>query len=122
MINLQGVHLILCFFEDYRIYSRLWFHRCFYWPFTAFPRCQCVYTEINARSARWQVDRSPAELAEFRKSQHFEAGKTKYLLNTLYFNCYFQNIHCVCLTQKAKQNFTIVTKCFNQRLLKLDLE
>ena len=47
---------IVFIFEDVKIYSRLRFHQCLYWPFTAFPRCQCVYTKLHARTARWQVD------------------------------------------------------------------
>ena len=34
---IQGVKLILCFFEDFEIYSGLW-------PLSVSPRCQCVYT------------------------------------------------------------------------------
>ena len=35
--DLQDVHLILCFLEDFKIYSGLW-------PLSVSPRCQCVYT------------------------------------------------------------------------------
>ena len=47
---IQGVHQILCFFEDLKIYSGLW-------PLSVLPRRQCVYTmagQTPALQQNWQ--------------------------------------------------------------------
>ena len=57
--EVQGVHLILCFFEDFKIYSGL----C---PLSVSPRFQCVYTmagQTPALQQNWQSS---------EKSQHFK--------------------------------------------------
>ena len=48
------------------------------WPFSVFPRCQCVYTHQAGRTPALQQNWQSSE-----KSQHFRE-KTKYLMNTLY--------------------------------------
>ena len=45
--NIQGVHEILCFFEDFKIYSG---HR----PLPVSPRFQCVYTMAGQTPALQQ--------------------------------------------------------------------
>jgi len=60
------------------------FDQCLFWSFAAFPYCQCVYTELRARSARWQVDhRRQNWQSSENNSQHFEEI-AQYLINTLY--------------------------------------
>ena len=67
--KVQGIHLILCFYEDIKIYFGLW-------PLSVSPRCQFVYTMAG------QTPALSAELAEFRKITTF-LGKTQHLMNTL---------------------------------------
>ena len=47
----QGVHQILCFFEDIQIYFGLW-------PLSVSPLCQCAYTmagQTPALQYNWQI-------------------------------------------------------------------
>ena len=55
---IQGVKLILCFFEDFEIYSGLW-------PLSVSPRIQSVYIMAGRTPAL------AAELTEFRKITTF---------------------------------------------------
>ena len=64
------VFIKYCVFPKILKYSGLW-------PFSVFPRCQCVYTH--------QVGRTPALQQNWQgseKSQNFKE-KTQYLMNTL---------------------------------------
>ena len=55
--KVQGIHLILCFYEDIKIYFGLW-------PLSVSPRCQCVYTMAGQTPAMQQ------NLQSSEKSQH----------------------------------------------------
>ena len=69
--EVQGVH---CVFSKILKYSRLW-------PFSVFPRCQCVYTHQAGRKPALQQNWQSSE-----KTQNFKE-KTQYFMNTLYVNC-----------------------------------
>ena len=56
----QGVHQILCFFEDIKIYFGLW-------PLSVSPRCQCEYTHQAGRTPALQQNWQSSE-----KSKHFK--------------------------------------------------
>ena len=64
-----GCSLNIVFFPKILKYSRLW-------PFSVFPRCQCVYTHKAGRKPALQQKWQSSE-----KSQHFKE-KTQYLMNT----------------------------------------
>ena len=66
-----GCSLNIVFFPKILKYSGLW-------PFSVFPRCQCVYTHQAGRKPALQQNWQSSE-----KSQHFKE-KTQYLMNTLY--------------------------------------
>ena len=59
------------FFQIFKKYSGLW-------PFSVFPRCQCVYTHQAGITPALQQNWQSSE-----KSQNFKE-KTQYLMNTLY--------------------------------------
>ena len=63
MSMIQGVHQILCFFEDCKIYSILW-------PLSVSPRCQCVYTKAGQTPALQQ------NFLSSEKSQYFKKKNT----------------------------------------------
>ena len=67
-------------FIKYCVFSE--FLKIFLWPFSAFPRCQCVYTHQAGRKPALQQNWQSSE-----KSQHFKE-KTQYLMNTLYIIYY----------------------------------
>ena len=66
-----GCSLNIVFFPKILKYSGLW-------PFSVFPRCQCVYTYQAGRTQALQQNWQSSE-----KSQNFKE-KTQYLNNTLY--------------------------------------
>ena len=66
-----GCSLNSVFFPKILKYSGLW-------PFSVFPRYQCVYTYQAGRTPALQQNWQSSE-----KSQHFKE-KTQYLMNTLY--------------------------------------
>ena len=66
-----GCSLNIVFFSEIFKYSGLW-------PFSVFPRCQCVYTHQAGRTPALQQNWQSSE-----KSQNFKE-KTQYLMDTLY--------------------------------------
>ena len=60
---IQGVNLLLCFFEDIKTCSKLWF-----------PLLSVCVHRTSCRADRWQVDRHTTGRVE-KKSQHFEKKK-----------------------------------------------
>ena len=67
--NMYRVFSKYCVWENFKIYSVLW-------PFSVFPRCQCVYTHQAGRTHALQQNWQSSE-------KHFKE-KTQYLMNTLY--------------------------------------
>ena len=59
---IQGVHSILCFFEDFKIYSGLW-------PLSVSPRCQCVYT-MAGQTPVLQPNWQSSEISQHFKEKH----------------------------------------------------
>ena len=62
-IVIRGVNLILCFFEDFKIYSGLW-------SFSVSPRCQCVYTHQAGRKQALHQNWQSSEKLQNYKEKH----------------------------------------------------
>ena len=73
------VFIKYCVFEDIKLYSRLWFQQCSYWPFmAAFPRCQCVYTHKAGRTPALQQNWQSSENSK-RKNTIFNEQPVCYV-------------------------------------------
>ena len=70
-----GCSLKFVFFPKILKYSGLW-------PFSIFPRCQCVYTHQAGRKPALQQNWQSLE-----KSQNYKE-KTQYFINTLHYKCF----------------------------------
>ena len=69
-MHTTGCSSNIVLFPIFKKYSGLW-------PFTVFPRCQCVYTHQAGRNQRCS-----------EKSKNFKE-KTQYLMNTLYLRAQY---------------------------------